>query len=685
MRFTQKRCKSRARLTLLAVTLALSACRPVTPYHVSDRAESREEAYVKVDTIAALPVGQVFQFRLRGNSEQCVVPFLEQLNTRQCDGKAHWRLLHKTSGNSGVVRIQHTVAPLCIAVNGDRIKFDVAGQLQGEGGCQETRFDLRFDGALNDAQGKQLVYLPSPTSPGQQQSMEIWIPVQSFEPSPIVGAWNLDVNYGPAFLLPKRIKEQVIYQSDGWSVGKRRWLSGIFVYSDIEGTRIKGLKTVYSDGENTTANNLGACDGNITEAQCRLLDFVEIGNPPLEKLTPQELAEKYNFITAVSVLHNGDYIVGLKFSGNKMPEKTVVIPNIEPSKLIETPIKFAFDREDQVVTGFYGSFGQLDQSTSSAYLKDLGIIAGRYETYARAWDNEVAVSQSGERYLIRKSEKPVDAFGPTAMPSNAEQGYFETVAPTDAANRHWISSFELYAGGGRNELVSNGPANLAFFETNDVVGLKVHYSLTDAGGSASAHELQIGYAQSTKRPSPVVELDEYEYISKVEYRPLVKEYQETISQSSTSRANYSFVPTAGIAALRFTLSNIKDANQRVVTWDTSDPDYQNPSVARTTSPSASARARMADWVDLGSDPERAVVGFYGVANNTLNPTYNQEKRYVPAIKTLGVISTTVGCAFRYKVFTENLEAIRAFAKVALDDRGDEVRARCVPPASNNNQ
>ena len=662
------------------VPLALS-CRTTSPAGLSDRAESRVEAYVKVESIASLPLGQVFQFRLRGHSEQCVVPFREQMNVRQCDGKAHWRLVFKSQADSGIIRIQHTVAPVCLTVTRGTINFEFQESLTKVDACDGQRFDLRFDGELNDREGRRLSYLPSPTNPGQQQKLDLWIPVRSADTNPMITSWNLDLNYSPPFLLPHRLGEKMIYESDGWSPSNRRWLAGIFVYSDTEKTRIKGLKTIYSDGINITANNLGACNGEITKAGCHLLEFVEIDQPPQETLSAQELAEKYNFLTAVSVLHNGDEIVGLKFSGNRMAEKTVIAPHAEQSKLKLSPIKLAYDREDQVITGFYGSYGQLNDAITSGYLKDLGVIAGRYQTYAKAWQEEITKSEDGTSYPIRKSETPFDAFGPTTVPANSDAGYFETVAATDPVNRHWISSIALLSGGGIQDIISNGPANLAIFETNDVIGIKILHSLTDDEGAESAHELLVGYAHASKQPNPVMVLDEYEYLSKVEYRPLVPAFSETISENTTSRSNYTFVPTAGIAALRITISNIKDANQRVITWDTSDPDYKNPAVARTTAPSFSNRSVLSDWINLGSDPERAIIGFYGIANNVLNPNYHKEKRYIPAIKSLGVITTTVGCAFRFKIIKHDLDVIREAGKVALEQVGDGTRTRCLPPST----
>lgn len=683
MEWGSNKLKSILGILITSPAVLATACRPVaSSSHILDQAESREEAYVRSDSIAAFSEGQLFQLRLRGNSEQCVVPFLDQLNPRQCDGKAHWRVVWKKPNDSSIVRIQHTVAPVCIAAENGQIKFALKSGENGDVDCNESRFDLRFDGRLVDAQGKKLVYLPTPGQPAEQQEMELWIPVESRDPDQMIKTWNLDVNYGPAFLLPNRKAEQMVYQSDGWSSSNRRWLSTIFVYSDREKTRIKGLKSIYTDGTNDTTNSVGACDGNIADAGCALLDIIEVGEAPKEALSAEKLAEKYNFLTGLTVIHNGDYIVGLKFSTNKKDDKVIMAPNADRSKFVEQAVKFAFARSDQVISGFYGAYGQTDKNISSAYLKDLGIIAGRYQTYAQAWQDETT-GQGDNRLLIRKSENPVDPFGPTTIPAITDQGYFETVAATDSANRHWISSIELFSGAGFNEFVTNGPANMLIAETNDVIGMKVHHSLTKENATSSSHELLVGYNLQSKQPSPVIDFGEYEYLSKVEYRTIAHEYDEKLADGATSQANYLFRPTAGIAALRFTLSNIKNTNQRVIAWDAADPDHQNPAVARTTKKSWSSRSQYSDWIDLGSGQDRAIVGFYGISNTVQNPTFQKDERYVPAIKTLGLITTTVGCAFRYKTFTQDIDAIRALGKVALENIGNDVRVRCAPPSKKN--
>lgn len=667
-------CRIGVCLALFQLTLPW-ACHPRKTSRLMDQAESREEAYVKAESLANLPAGQVFQLRLRTNSEQCAVPYWEQLNPRQCDGKSHWRLLKKSSTDSSLVRIQHTVAPVCIAADNDRIRFDLAS----DGSCEESRFDVRFDGYIRDASGKELIYLPSPTNPQRQQELEIWIPVSIPDADQFITTWNLDLNYGPAFLHPSHIQDRMIYQTDGWSYGNRRWLSAIFIYSDLEQKYLKGLKTVYSDGENITANTLGACDGSIVEASCKLLDTVFLGDPPVGRLTPEELANQHAFLTSVSILYNKDYMIGVKFAGNKLPSKTILAPQADTLAVVETPIKFAHERSDQVITGFYGSSGQLNASQTSGYLKDLGVIGGRYQTYARAWQEETVVGPTGQSFLTRRSEKAFDAFGPTSVPANGEQGYFETIAPLDTANRHWISSIELFSGGGRNEMIRSGLANMAFYETNDVIGMKVKYSLTDESGAQGAHELLIGFSRATKTPNPVIDFGAYEYLSKLEYRALLPEYSETLPGGISSHA-YTFTPTPGIAALRFTLSNIRDASERIIVWDPSIQDRQNPASARTTSPSKSTRFPYTDWIDLGSDPERAIVGFYGVSNNVQNPTYQSNRVFIPAIQTFGLITTTVGCAFRFKVFKqEDIDKIRELGKVHFDSFADGARPSCIPP------
>ncbi|MBF0443537.1 MAG: hypothetical protein HQK54_16645 [Oligoflexales bacterium] len=651
-------------MTVLIISLFSYGCTKKINSGISSVGQGRMESYQKVSTgFENMEIETIFQLRVSNNSEQCLVPDFQGFKLRQCDGKSHWKLLYKSKTDNNIVRIQYRLSPMCLSGSGGNLTLTRKppnGQVQD---CGDGIYDIRFsDGALKEASsGKSLSYMKN------GPALEIWTPVKS--DLKVVDSWNIDLSYGTPFLHPGRKDEPGSYESDGWSHSNKRWLSDITVYASKDGNKIRGVTSHYTDGKTVTQNHVGGC---VQEDQeCKAIGTFTVDNPPdhTKKLDVNELL-KLNFVTSVKVLYDDKYIVGLKITGNVSGEKTFMAPSQNPAGKKEFILASELNRADQIIYGFYGSIGQEGNNSANSYLKDLGVIAGSFETYSISWDEEWTQAGS-ETVLIRRNGQVVGPFGPIPAPSITDKGYFETVTATDAMKRHWIGTIELFSGGGEYYFDWH-TSNCVI--ANDVVGIRINYSYEDSQGNKSEPVLTTGFIGYDDGSGPNkkqrIVFNNYEYISKIEYRTLHAEGDYNYEPDSEWGTYCYSMPKKGIAALRFTISNIMDASERVVSWDAS---VQNE--ARVIMKEKSYRRwelGFGPWTSMDNEKNQAIIGFYGLHGETKTEDWYATKfRKTLAIGAMGPILTTVGCAFRYKTFTtEEIAKIEAFGRIKFEDVKD---------------
>lgn len=471
-----------------------------------------------------------------------------------------------------------------------------------------------------------------------------------------IDQWNAEINYGPPFLSPEDSPTAGIYMTDAWSHSNKRWLTGLFVYANNAGTAIAGLDLFYDDGTNSTTHSLGHCQA---ADDCQAIGAVwSLSGPPnVHNPADMELGEvlKRNFLEKVTVHHTEAGIVGLTFHGNAKEPETLMVPNHAPAKVRDTILQPGVARGDQIVLGFYGSYRLNPKDSTDGALKDLGIIAGSFETYAKSWVDEWT-SASGSIEQIRESGQTVGPFGPTPSPSRTDPDYFESVTATDPTKRHWISSIELYSGGGFDNFSIIGTHSI-LSRTNDILGMRIQHSFMNALGEKQSQVLNIGWDQF-QRPTKkkVITFGTFEYLEAINYKTI----QDDFEISSDNHQQWWFA-TKGVSSVQLVIGSLISDTPRIITWD--------PSVVGEASHSNLPYKTQHDWRPL--DPEqagRAIIGLYGTSLRIANPQHRQDKdTKAPGITNLGAIYAPIGCALRNKPFgDDDILRIKAHGKVAFE-------------------
>ena len=158
----------------------------------------------------------------------------------------------------------------------------------------------------------------------------------------------------------------------------------------------------------------------------------------------------------------------------------------------------------------------------------------------------------------------------------------------------------------------------------------------------------------------IVPFGKFEYLEKIETKRLKHDWEEKGEQ------NWSwFRATPGLFALRLTIGSIVGDEKRVITWDAS----AEAATTRGFSPDS-------DWLPFDKEKSGAIIGFYGTSNRVQNPQkQDDEESTLPAITALGAIYTPVGCAFRYKPFTE-IEKLEIAGAGLVEFEEDGERIKC---------
>ena len=576
----------------------------------------------------------------------------------QCDGKAHWELLAFDADDREKISIRNRISGGCLTgISGD-LRLQPLSDFGTKESCSASEFTLRFlGGVLKDVQGNTLTYLKN--SP----AMDIWIPVQVDDEDSlayVVDQWNVEVNYGPPVQLAGRASATASYQTSGVTYSRRKWLSGLVVYADKTNSFLAGLELVYEEGEEVTFHSIGYC--GQAEVECILLGFFEAGAAPdiqdPEAMQVENLL-KLPFLEQVTVYHDEKYFYGIEFKPNGGEGEVLSVAGKDLGSLTKSRLEPQRARDDQIVMGFYGAMSQ-EQDLDTSYIKDLGVIAGSFLTYSQTWDEDWTETD-GENHLIRHKGKAASPFGPTEIIDRSQSDYFESVTASDPTKRHWISSMELYMGGGQYNFSWVGVYSMLFI-TNDVIGMRIQHSYMSPMGEKDSQVLTIGFDTLEKEHNKqVVPFGKFEYLEKIETKRLKEDWEIKGEQNwSWYRA------TPGLFALRFTIGSIVSEEKRVITWDGSADE----ATTKGFQPAS-------DWLPFDEEKDGAIIGFYGTSNRVRNPqNQGDEETTLPAITALGGIYTPVGCAFRNKPFTEieKLE-IAGAGIVEFEEDGEKLKCK----------
>ena len=612
----------------------------------SSIAETRTESYFPVKSgMYQIQAGQVLQFRAVDNTEMCMVSRHTGFEFRQCDGKAHWVVIKK-GAESDRAYIKSRVSGACIKA-GNTLTSEIPKP--GSIGCAASEYEIRFDNnQFQDSSGKKATI---------SDKAQIWVPFEAKDLPSVeneINMWNADLSYSNPVQMNPDGKTDLKYFSDGWTHSNKKWLTSVQVGADPSETYIQCISTVYFRGMTPERHDYGKCGDD----QVHLKSIFMMG-PEQENLDAVQLLA-FDFLTAFKVIQVDGLLVGVELENNISGTTRIIAPKADTKKAIETNIvpymTETTGRDDQIIAGLYGEYSSQDGS-----IRNLGVIGASYVSYAYSWQADYTTEGLDiEKVYIRQAGTVVGPWGHqqpgafgmenVSVPNNSQDGYFETVTATNAAERHWISSIQIYSGGGYN----NTDPTLPFFITeysNDMIGFQVTHSYMDRDGNKSRHDLSIG-PKGTKIHESIY-FAKYEFLSKMEYRSILEGHLDKLAD----RWLFEYRPNEGLSSLRFTITDAMTGKERVVTWDAASPLSASSSqwdVDKLSKP------MFTEWKSFNMDSDRAIIGFYGINGSQKNPFTNKSH---PAIKKFGPISTTIGCAFRFKQMTD--DEIEAIEKVGL--------------------